>query len=219
MDDPTTAPVASTSSAPSHPHWNRDSISSVSPLPPRPVRDDYDDDDDPPLDDAHGLLEEDKASSRSRAGSLSFDFSSNLLLASSAEVPTAWGTPGGRRNGGGVDEKISVTAGIALIVGMQIGSGIFSSPGVVARETGAVGSALLAWVGAGLLSWAGASSFAELGSALPLNGGAQAVSRRPRVLLLLMQELLTDFMSFHSISTPLLVLYRHTASASLPSPR
>lgn len=67
-----------------------------------------------------------------------------------------------------------ITAGIALIVGMQIGSGIFSSPGVVAKETGAVASALLCWLGAGLLSWAGASSFAELGSALPLNGGAQA---------------------------------------------
>lgn len=180
MNDSTATPLASTSTAASHPHSNRDSISSVSPFPPQPVReDDYDDDDDLPLDDAHGLLEEDKAYSRSRAGSLSFDFSSNLLLASSTEVPTAWGTPGGRRNGGGVDEKISVTAGIALIVGMQIGSGIFSSPGVVARETGAVGSALLAWVGAGLLSWAGASSFAELGSALPLNGGAQAVSRWP----------------------------------------
>lgn len=182
MDASVTAPVASTSTtsaaAASHPHSNRDSISSVSPFPPQPVRaNDYDDDDDLALDDARGLLEEDKASSRSRAGSLSFDFSSNLLLASSSEVPTAWDTPGGRRNGSGVDEKISVTAGIALIVGMQIGSGIFSSPGVVARETGAVGSALLAWVGAGLLSWAGASSFAELGSALPLNGGAQAVGR------------------------------------------
>ncbi|ORY79365.1 amino acid permease-domain-containing protein [Leucosporidium creatinivorum] len=177
MEDSTTTPLASTSTAAtaaSHPHSNRDSISSVAPFPPQPVRDDYEDEDDLPLDDAHGLLDDEKAHSRSRAGSLSFDFSSNLLLASSAEVPTAWGTPGGRRSGGGVDEKISVTAGIALIVGMQIGSGIFSSPGVVARETGAVGSALLAWVGAGLLSWAGASSFAELGSALPLNGGAQA---------------------------------------------
>lgn len=169
MEDSST-PTPSTSALPAP---ARDSISSN---PPRPVRsDDYADDDDALDDDAHALLDEEKIGGRSRAGSLQFDFTSNLLLASSAESSSLWGADGssGRR---GVDEKISVTAGIALIVGMQIGSGIFSSPGVVARETGAVGSALLAWLGAGLLSWAGASSFAELGTALPLNGGSQAVS-------------------------------------------
>jgi len=37
-----------------------------------------------------------------------------------------------------------------------------------------VGAALVAWTLSGLLAWTGASSFAELGSAIPLNGGAQA---------------------------------------------
>ena len=37
-----------------------------------------------------------------------------------------------------------------------------------------MGASLLVWVVSGLLGWTGASSFAELGSAIPLNGGAQA---------------------------------------------
>ncbi|EPQ58713.1 hypothetical protein GLOTRDRAFT_57082, partial [Gloeophyllum trabeum ATCC 11539] len=57
---------------------------------------------------------------------------------------------------------------------MQIGSGIFSSPGVVVANTQSVGASLLVWLASGLLAWTGASSFAELGSTIPINGGAQA---------------------------------------------
>jgi L-type amino acid transporter 9 len=39
------------------------------------------------------------------------------------------------------------------------------------------GAALLVWVLGGMLSWAGAASFAELGAALPLNGGMQEYLR------------------------------------------
>ena len=159
-------------------HEGRDSISF--PSPSLPVRsDDYEDDgpEEDLDDDAHALLTE-KHRQRSRTNSMQFDFTSNLLLAPSSSSPSTLPWRNSVSGAKGADEKIGISAGIALIVGMQIGSGIFSSPGVVARETGAVGSALLAWVGAGLLSWAGASSFAELGSALPLNGGAQVVSRQ-----------------------------------------
>ncbi|KAG8855164.1 hypothetical protein FRB96_007202 [Tulasnella sp. 330] len=58
--------------------------------------------------------------------------------------------------------------------GMQVGSGIFSSPGVVLANTESVGASLAVWVISGLLAWTGASSFAELGSTIPLSGGAQA---------------------------------------------
>ncbi|KAG8833528.1 hypothetical protein FRC17_010560 [Serendipita sp. 399] len=63
---------------------------------------------------------------------------------------------------------------VALVVGNQIGSGIFSSPGLVAADAGSVGASLLVWLISGVLAWTGASSFAELGSAIPLSGGAQA---------------------------------------------
>lgn len=49
-----------------------------------------------------------------------------------------------------------------------------SSPGVVVANTHSVGASLIVWVLSGILGWTGASSFAELGSAIPLNGGAQA---------------------------------------------
>ncbi|KAI0275346.1 amino acid/polyamine transporter I [Gloeopeniophorella convolvens] len=72
------------------------------------------------------------------------------------------------------EKRLTVFNGIALIVGLQIGSGIFSSPGVVVAHTHSARASLLIWVLGGLLSWTGASSFAELGAALPHNGGAQA---------------------------------------------
>ncbi|KAI0045257.1 hypothetical protein FA95DRAFT_1607876 [Auriscalpium vulgare] len=72
------------------------------------------------------------------------------------------------------EKTLGLINGISLVVGLQIGSGIFSTPGVVVANTGSVGASLIVWVLSGALSWTGASSFAELGAALPLNGGAQA---------------------------------------------
>ncbi|CAD6977800.1 unnamed protein product [Tilletia controversa] len=70
--------------------------------------------------------------------------------------------------------RVGLIDGIALTVGLQIGSGIFSSPGVVTLNAGSVGASFLVWIMSGILAWTGASSFAELGAAIPLNGGAQA---------------------------------------------
>ncbi|KAM0754974.1 amino acid transporter [Meredithblackwellia eburnea MCA 4105] len=151
-------------------------------LPVRSSADYHSDQDDDDLalpttqEEGEQLLTE-KQQRRSRASSTAssvagaFDFGQRLIhLAHSSDE--ARYSNGARMKQ--TDEPIGIVAGVALIVGMQIGSGIFSSPGVVAKETGSVGSALLLWTGAGFLSWAGASSFAELGSALPMNGGAQA---------------------------------------------
>jgi amino acid permease len=70
--------------------------------------------------------------------------------------------------------QLGILEAIALVIGMQIGSGIFSSPGVIVHSTKSVGSSLIVWLVSGLLTWTGASSFAELGSMIPQNGGAQA---------------------------------------------
>lgn len=45
---------------------------------------------------------------------------------------------------------------MALVVGMQVGSGIFSSPGVVVASVGSTGASLLVWLISGLLAWTGA---------------------------------------------------------------
>ena len=63
--------------------------------------------------------------------------------------------------------------GLSLIVGLIIGSGIFSSPAQVNSHAGSPGASLIVWTISGLLAWTGAASYAELGGAIPLNGGAQ----------------------------------------------
>lgn len=72
------------------------------------------------------------------------------------------------------ERRMGLVDGIALTVGLQIGSGIFSSPGVVTLNVGSIGASLVVWIASGLLAWCGASSFAELAAAIPQNGGAQA---------------------------------------------
>ncbi|TEB36352.1 L-methionine transporter [Coprinellus micaceus] len=109
------------------------------------------------------------ASTRNRSYSLTgFDFERDLIpLSASVTDPGIEVHDGGEKN-------VGLVNGIALIVGLQIGSGIFSSPGVVVANTHSVGASLLVWLASGVLAWTGASSFAELGSAIPQNGGAQA---------------------------------------------
>ncbi|CAA7271674.1 unnamed protein product [Cyclocybe aegerita] len=106
---------------------------------------------------------------RGRSYSISgFDFQRDLLpLSASVTDPGNLHAEGGEKN-------IGLINGIALVVGLQIGSGIFSSPGMVVANTHSVGASLAVWLASGLLAWTGASSFAELGSAIPQNGGAQA---------------------------------------------
>lgn len=72
---------------------------------------------------------------------------------------------------------LSTRHAFAVLVSIQIGSGIFASPAQVDSNVPSPGAALLVWVLGGVLSWAGAASFAELGAALPLNGGMQEYLR------------------------------------------
>lgn len=72
------------------------------------------------------------------------------------------------------ERRVTLIDGIALTIGVQIGSGIFSSPGVVTLNTDSIGASIVVWLLSGLLAWTGASSFAELGASIPLNGGSQA---------------------------------------------
>lgn len=119
---------------------------------------------------SQALLQNDSSDNRPRRprsntfSRFSFEYTRNLLpLPLSSEEVT-----------GKNAKDLNVTAGMALIIGVTVGSGIFASPGVIVADLNAVGPSLLVWVGSGLLAWSGASSFAELGSAIPLSGGAQA---------------------------------------------
>lgn len=116
--------------------------------------------------------------------SSAFDFSANLYPLSAtngngyAPVGHTPITPSGGPtdlSGGSLEKHKTLTYlnGLSLIVGLIIGSGIFSSPSQVNVNAGSPGASLLVWAIAGILAWTGASSFAELGGAIPLNGGAQ----------------------------------------------
>ena len=125
-----------------------------------------------------------RASARSSSITSAFDFGRNLF-------PLSQTTAGGYaplgaasahsfdRSAGMIDgslereKTLTYLNGLSLVVGLVIGSGIFSSPSQVNSHAGSPGASLIVWVIAGLLAWTGAASYAELGGAIPLNGGSQ----------------------------------------------
>ncbi|RVD83232.1 uncharacterized protein DFL_007628 [Arthrobotrys flagrans] len=116
---------------------------------------------------------------RSYSVGSTFDFNAHLFpLSASASDPLYLSldptTPRGSSQNLEKQKSITYLNGLSLVVGLQIGSGIFSSPAQVNSNAGSPGAALLIWLLSGILAWTGASSYAELGGAIPLSGGAQA---------------------------------------------
>ena len=71
----------------------------------------------------------------------------------------------------GLARQLGLREAAAIVIGGIIGSGIFMTPGIVAREAGTPALALLVWTVAGGLAFCGALSFAELGASIPQTGG------------------------------------------------
>jgi Amino acid permease len=67
--------------------------------------------------------------------------------------------------------------GLALVISLQIGSGIFTAPSQVSQFVTTPGYGLLVWLLGGALVWTGAASFIELGLRIPNNGGIQEYLR------------------------------------------
>jgi amino acid transporter len=136
-----------------------------------------------PLDDHNAAASGRPGRPRMESMSSAFDFTANLYPLSQtaaggyARIGEALAPSGPSTGlGGGSLEKhktLTYLNGLSLIVGLIIGSGIFSSPGQVLTRAGSPAASLLVWAIAGVLAWTGAASYAELGGAIPLNGGPQ----------------------------------------------
>ena len=73
---------------------------------------------------------------------------------------------------------LSVSDGVAIVVGIVIGMGIFRAPSLVAGAAGSEGWALGLWALGGVVSLLGALTYAELASAYPNKGGEYAILAR-----------------------------------------
>ena len=67
--------------------------------------------------------------------------------------------------------------GLAMMVGIIVGSGIFRTPGIVARQLGRPILTFVAWVLGGTLAFLGTLVFAELAARLPQAGGKYVYAR------------------------------------------
>ncbi|KAG7168110.1 Y+L amino acid transporter 2-like 12 [Homarus americanus] len=75
-------------------------------------------------------------------------------------------------------KELGLLEGVAVIVGIVVGSGIFVSPKGVLLYSGSVGMSLAVWVACGLLSMVGALCFTELGTMIPESGGMYSYLHR-----------------------------------------
>ena len=66
---------------------------------------------------------------------------------------------------------LTVTDGIAIIVRIVVGVGIFKTPSLVASSAGSEGMLLLVWLLGGAISLLGALCYAELATSYPHAGG------------------------------------------------
>ncbi|KAI0134110.1 amino acid/polyamine transporter I [Xylariales sp. AK1849] len=74
---------------------------------------------------------------------------------------------------GTFSRNLGAREAFAIVISIVIGSGIFTSPGSIDTNVPSPGVALVIWLIGGVLAWTGASTMAELGTAIPGEGGVQ----------------------------------------------
>src|SRR5437764_8649656 len=66
---------------------------------------------------------------------------------------------------------LGTTHGAALVVASMIGTGVFTTTGMLLKSLGSPSLVLAVWVVAGVLALCGAAVYAELGAMMPRAGG------------------------------------------------
>ncbi|EED12511.1 amino acid transporter, putative [Talaromyces stipitatus ATCC 10500] len=124
---------------------------------------------DDPLSEQAGLGSSRTRPNRSYSVSSAFDFGSNLFpLSQTAGGYAPLGAPSVtslERYAGLRDASLEKHKSLTYLNGLSLIQVNFNA--------GSPGAALIVWAVAGLLAWTGAASYAELGGAIPLNGGPQ----------------------------------------------
>ncbi|HHM23919.1 MAG TPA: amino acid permease, partial [Bacteroidetes bacterium] len=82
-----------------------------------------------------------------------------------------------RRETGQLKRVLNYWDVAAVAIGIIVGSGIFITPSLIARNVPSLAGILALWIAGGLLSLFGAMAYAELGAALPRTGGHYAFAR------------------------------------------
>jgi hypothetical protein len=59
-------------------------------------------------------------------------------------------------------QNVTYLQGVSLVIGRQIGSGIFSAPSLVNRNAGSLGASLVVWFLSGCLAWTGSGTLSLL---------------------------------------------------------
>lgn len=72
---------------------------------------------------------------------------------------------------GDLKRELTLFSGVAYVVGILIGSGIFVTPRTILCRTGSFGLSLIVWVIGGVASMAGGLCFIELGLLIKKSGG------------------------------------------------
>ncbi|KAH8156376.1 hypothetical protein CIB48_g11874 [Xylaria polymorpha] len=81
------------------------------------------------------------------------------------------------QGGSSFSKNLGTAEAFAIVISVVIGSGIFTSPGSIDTNVPSPGAALVVWLIGGVLAWTGASTMAELGTAIPGEGGVQPYLR------------------------------------------
>ena len=68
-------------------------------------------------------------------------------------------------------KNLGLFNGVAMVVGLVVGSGIFVSPVGVLANSGSVGLSLIFWAIGGITAAIGSMCYVELGTSIPSSGG------------------------------------------------
>jgi basic amino acid/polyamine antiporter, APA family len=74
--------------------------------------------------------------------------------------------------------QLGILGGAALVVSSMVGTGIYSTTGLLIRDLGAPALVLLVWAVGGVVAAAGALTYGRLSTAIPLNGGEYVILTR-----------------------------------------